>query len=86
MPNCGPHFGKLVHQLPGVVTLAYDLCLMRTIARWKDLSKQYHFGRQHGPWTYVAPDFPKKCRLGPQNDYKSLGPEKITKNSKLCYN
>ena len=32
-PNCGPRLGKLVHQFPGVVTLAYDLRLTRTIAR-----------------------------------------------------
>ena len=31
-PNCGPRLGKLVHQLRGVVTLAYDLRLTRTIA------------------------------------------------------
>ena len=36
-----PRLGKLVHQLPGVVTLAYDLCLTRMIARWKDLSEDY---------------------------------------------
>ena len=23
--------------------------------------------------------FPKKCRLGPQNDFRSLGPEKLLK-------
>ena len=32
-PNCGPHLGKLVPQFLGVVKLAYDLCLTRTIAR-----------------------------------------------------
>jgi len=29
--------------------------------------------------THVAPDFPKKVRLGPQNDYGSLGPKKLLK-------
>ena len=29
----GPVLGKLVHQFPGVVTLAYDLRLTRMIAR-----------------------------------------------------
>jgi hypothetical protein len=29
--SCGPHFGKLEHQLPGVVTFAYDQCFMRVI-------------------------------------------------------
>jgi len=32
-PNYGPRLGKLVHQLPEVVTLAYDLRLTHTIAR-----------------------------------------------------
>jgi hypothetical protein len=33
MPEYGPHRGKLVHQFPGVVTLAYYLCLMHMIHR-----------------------------------------------------
>jgi hypothetical protein len=41
--SCGPRLGKLVHQLPGVVTFAYDLCFRHTIARWKGLSKEYTF-------------------------------------------
>jgi hypothetical protein len=39
--SCGPRWGKLVHQLPGVVTFAYDLHFRRTIARWKGLSEEY---------------------------------------------
>jgi hypothetical protein len=35
--SCGPRLGKLVHQLPGVVTFAYDLRFRRTIAHWKGL-------------------------------------------------
>ena len=31
------------------------------------------------PWTHVAPSFPKKCRLGPQNDSGSSGLEKLLK-------
>ena len=30
-------------------------------------------------WTGVAPGFPKKRRLGPQNGCRSLGPEKLLK-------
>jgi len=37
-------------------------------------------------WANVAPRFPKKHHLGPQNGSGSLGPEKNAKNSKLCYN
>jgi hypothetical protein len=40
--SCGPRLGKLVHQLPGVVTFAYDLRFRRIIARWKDLSENYN--------------------------------------------
>jgi hypothetical protein len=40
--SCGPRLGKLVHQLPGVVTFAYDLCFRHMIARWKDLSEAYN--------------------------------------------
>ena len=32
-----------------------------------------------GPWTHVAPGFPKKRRLGSQNGFESLGPEKLLK-------
>jgi hypothetical protein len=40
--SCGPRLGKLVHQLPGVVTFAYDLRFRCMIARWKDLSDAYN--------------------------------------------
>ena len=36
--------GKLVHQLPGVVTFAYDLHFRRVIARWKGIIEEIHFG------------------------------------------
>ena len=72
--------GKLVHQLPKVVTLAYDLCLMCTISCYKDLSENYNFGKSNfGPWTHVAPIFPKKRRLGPQNGSGRSRPEKLLK-------
>ena len=41
--NYGPHLGKLVHQLPGNVTLAYDLCLKHKIPREKYLFEGYKF-------------------------------------------
>jgi hypothetical protein len=66
--SCGPRLGKLVHQLPGVVTFAYDLRFRRMIARWKDLSENYNFWlEQHRSTIHVAPRFPKKRRLRPQN-------------------
>jgi hypothetical protein len=41
--SCGPRLGKLVHQLPGVVTFAYDLHFRRMIARWKGIIEEIHF-------------------------------------------
>ena len=72
--------GKLVHQLPGVVTLAYDLRLTCTIPLQKDLFKEYKFGKRTiNPWAHVAPSFPKKRGLGPQNGFGSSGPKKLLK-------
>jgi hypothetical protein len=39
--SCGPRWGKLVHQLPRVVTFAYDLCFRHVIARWKGIFENY---------------------------------------------
>jgi hypothetical protein len=39
--SCGPRLGKLVHQIPRVVTFAYDLHFRRTISHWKVLSEDY---------------------------------------------
>ena len=66
--SCGPRLGKLVHQLLGVETFAYDLCFRRMIARWKDLSEKYNFWpEQHDLRSMLLHRFPKKHRLGPQN-------------------
>ena len=76
----GPVSGKLVHQLLRVVTLAYDLRLMHTIPRWKYLSEEYKILCERLCLeTHVSLDFPKKCCLGPQNGFGSLGPEKMLK-------
>ena len=62
-----PQSGKLVTQLPRGITFAYDLCLGRLRDYWKGI-----------PWL-----MPKKCRLGPQNGPRILGPEKLLKNANL---
>jgi hypothetical protein len=41
--SSGTRLGKLVHQLPGVVTFANDLRFRRTIAHWKGLSEEQIF-------------------------------------------
>jgi hypothetical protein len=49
--SCGPCLGKLVHQLPGVVTFAYDLCFRHVIAYWKGIIEEIHFGGSIMPST-----------------------------------
>jgi hypothetical protein len=86
--SCGPRLGKLVHQLPGVVTFAYDLRFRRMIARWKDLSEDYNARDKMASLDAILrhQHTQKKHRLGPQNGPGSSGPEKTAKNSKLCKN
>jgi hypothetical protein len=67
--SCGPRLGKLVHQLPGVVTFAYDLRFRRVIARWKGIIEEIHFGGSIIAFGYHS--IPKKLHLGPQNGPRS---------------
>jgi hypothetical protein len=41
--SCGPRLGKLVHQLPRVVTFAYDIHFRYMIARWKGIVDEINF-------------------------------------------
>ena len=68
--SCGPRLGKLVHQLPGVVTFAYDLRFRRVIARWKGIVEEIHFGGSIMPSAIIEHLDLKNLHLGPQN-----GPE-----------
>ena len=77
--SCGPRLGKLVHQLPGVVTFAYDLRFRHMIAHWRDLSEDYNIFDKIPWWNFATATYPKKCRLGPQNGSRSSGPEKLLK-------
>jgi hypothetical protein len=74
--SCGPRLGKLVHQLPGVVTFAYDLYFRRMIARWKGIVEEIHYNHNIDRNSHISPHFPKKHRLGPQNGSES---EKLLK-------
>ena len=51
--SCGPRLGKLVRQLPGVVTFAYDLRFRRVIARWKGIVEEIHFGGSIMPLAII---------------------------------
>jgi hypothetical protein len=78
--SCGPRLGKLVHQLPGVVTFAYDLCFRRMIARWKGIVEEIHFGGSIMPSTIIENLDLEKPSFGPSKWPQKL---KTAKNSKL---
>jgi hypothetical protein len=69
--SCGPRLGKLVHQLPGVVTFAYDLRFRRMIARWKGIIEEIHFGGSIMPLDIIENLISKNLHLGPQNGPRS---------------
>jgi hypothetical protein len=84
--SCGPRLGKLVHQLPGVVTFAYDLCFRRVIARWKGIVEEIHFGGSIKPSTIIENlDF-KKPSFRPSKWPRKLKPAKNSKLPKLPEN
>jgi hypothetical protein len=63
--SCGPHLGKLVHQLPGVVTFAYDLRFRRVIDRWKGITEKINFGGSFIPLDIIEEIYPKKPSFRP---------------------
>jgi hypothetical protein len=63
--SCGPHLGKLVHQLPGVVTFAYDLRFRRVIARWKGIVEEIHFGGSIIPLDIIEELYAEKHSFRP---------------------
>ena len=44
---------SFAHQLPGVVTFAYDLCFRHMIARWKGIVEEIHFGGSIMPLAVI---------------------------------
>ena len=77
--SCGPHLGKLVHQLPGVVTFTFDLRFRCMIARWKGIVEEIRFGGNIEGNSIFLSIFPKMLFRA------SKWPEKLktAKNSKL---
>jgi hypothetical protein len=77
--SCGPRLGKLVHQLPRVVTFAYDLRFRRMIARWKGIIEEIHF--RHN----IKGNFILRNMFSQKTSFRaSKRPEvKTAKNSKL---
>jgi hypothetical protein len=78
--SCGPRLGKLVHQLLGVVTFAYDLRFRRMIARWKGIVEEIHFGASIRAFGYIEKLNPEKPSFRPSKWSRKL---KTAKNSKL---
>ena len=78
--SCGPHWGKLVHQLPGVVTFAYDLRFRYMIARWKGIVEEIHFGDSIMPLNIIENIYIEKTSFRPSKWPRKL---KLAKNSKL---
>jgi hypothetical protein len=78
--SCGPRLGKLVHQLPGVVTFAYDLRFRHVIARWKGIVEEIHFGGSIMPLAIIENLDLEKTSFRPSKWPRKLKP---AKNSKL---
>ena len=57
--------GNLVYQLPEGITLTYDLRLGRTIARWKGIHEEIHFGAQFEPSVINKVLDPEKTSFRP---------------------
>ena len=69
---CGPRLGKLVHQLPGVVTFAYDLHFRHMIAHWKGIIDEIHFWGSIIHFPIIEKIYPEKTLFSP-----SKGPWKL---------
>ena len=67
--SCEPRLGKLVHQLLGVVTFAYDLFFRRVIDRWKGIIEEINFGGKIMDSNIIEDLYPEKLHLGPQNGH-----------------
>jgi hypothetical protein len=78
-----PVLGSLVYQLPRGVTLAYDLRLGRTIARWKGIIEEIHFGGSIKPLVIIEVLDPKKTSFRPSKWPRKFRNRKTAKNSKL---
>jgi hypothetical protein len=84
--SCGPRLGKLVHQLPGVVTFAYDLRFRRVIAHWKGIVEEIHFGGSIMPLAIIENLDLKKPSFRPSKWPRKLKPAKNSKLPKLPEN
>ena len=82
----GPRLGKLVHQLPEVVTFADDLRFRRVIARWKGIVEEIHCGVSIIPLAIIENLGLEKPSFRPSKWPRKLKPAKNSKFSKLPEN
>jgi hypothetical protein len=78
--SCGRHLGKLVHQLLGVVTFAYDLRFRRAIAHWIGIVDDINFGCSIIIWDIIENLNLENPSFGPSKWSRKL---KTAKNSKF---
>ena len=81
--SCGPRLGKLVHQIPEVITFAYDLCFRHVIACWKGIVQKIHFGGSIMIYTITDDINPKKHSFSPSKWPRKLKLLKIV-NGQNC--
>jgi hypothetical protein len=81
----GPHLGKLVHQLLGVVTFAYNLYFRRMIARWKGIIEEIHFWGSIMPSDIFGNLDIENPSFRPSKWLRNLNPAKII-NCQNCQN
>jgi hypothetical protein len=78
--SCGPCLGKLVHQLPEVVTFTYNLCFRHVITHWKCIIEDIHFGCSSMHSAIIENLDLENPSFGPSKWSRKL---KTAKNSKL---
>jgi hypothetical protein len=84
--SCGLRLGKLVYQLPGVVTFAYDLHFRRMIAHWKGIIEEIHFGGSIMLFSIIENLNLEKPSFRPSKWPRKLKPAKNSKLPKLPEN
>jgi hypothetical protein len=84
--SCEPRLGKLVHQLPRVVTFAYNLRFRHMIARSKGVVEEIYFGGSVMPLAMIENLDLEKPSFRPSKWPRKLKPAKNSKLPKLLEN
>jgi hypothetical protein len=84
--SCGPRLVKLVHQLPRVVTFAYDLRFRRLIDCWKGIVEDINFWFSIMPFSTIKNPDLENPSFGPLKWSRKLKTAKNSKFPKLLEN